>query len=94
MDRSRPIRPERMSKRWAALRDRAGHPGLRLHDLRHGVGTGGMEAGYTPMEVAARLGHARPSTTTDLYGHHAPARDRRLAEELGARLDEAIDRAG
>jgi hypothetical protein len=37
--------------------------------------------------VAARLAHARASTTLNVYAHAIPAGDRQAAERLAARLD-------
>lgn len=90
-DRSQPVRPDLMSKRWRRLCARAGVPaGMRIHDLRHGVATDGLGEGFSAVDVAARLGHSRPSTTSDMYAHAAPARDRALSEVLEARLDQAL----
>jgi integrase len=45
---------------------------MRLHDLRHWSASA-LLADRTPVNVvAARLGHARTSTTTDTYGHLLP----------------------
>ena len=30
-----PIEPRNVNRSWSALRDRAGVPGVRIHDLRH-----------------------------------------------------------
>lgn len=84
-DRRSCVRPDYLTKAWGRL-----GTGLRLHDLRHGVGTAGMEAGFSPAQVADRLGHSRPSTTSDIYGHASLAGDRALAEVLGAALDAAM----
>lgn len=44
-------------KAWQAIRNGAGLPGLRLHDLRHTVGNHAAAAGSPMREVADLLGH-------------------------------------
>jgi integrase len=77
-----PWRPELASRRWERLRDRAGLPHVRLHDLRHFVATELLTAGIDVRTVANRLGHARTSTTMDIYWAFVPARDRDAANHL------------
>jgi integrase len=55
----------------------------RLHDLRHYSATELLNAGISVVIVAERLGHARPSTTTDIYGHGRKSADSAAAEILG-----------
>jgi hypothetical protein len=43
---------------WARVRERAGLPGLRLHDLRHSYASFLVNAGRSLYEVQALLGHA------------------------------------
>jgi integrase len=84
----RPWRPELVTRRWERLRKRTGHRGVRIHDLRHFVATELLTAGIDVRTVANRLGHARTSTTLDIYWAWVPARDRDAAEHL-ERLIEA-----
>lgn len=44
-------------------------PRIRLHDLRHLHASMLIKIGKTSVEVAERLGHAKPSFTVDTYGH-------------------------
>jgi integrase len=86
-DGSRPWRPDTGTHRFARIRTRAGVPStVRLHDLRHYVATVLLASGVDPKTVAARLGHTRVSTTTDLYAHAMPARDQAAAELLEVQL--------
>lgn len=48
------------------------HPRLRFHDLRHSFATLAMERKIHPSIVAATLGHAKTSTTVDMYTHSDP----------------------
>jgi integrase len=52
-----------LTKIWERLRDRAGLPGVRLHDLRHTVGSLSDREGMSPRQIADLLGHAQISTT-------------------------------
>ena len=78
----RPWRPELVTRRWERLRAKAGVPNVRLHDLRHFVATELLTQGIDVRTVANRLGHARTSTTMDIYWAFVPARDRDAADHL------------
>jgi integrase len=82
LDGSHPWRPDVATKRFGRIRNTAGTPTVRLHDLRHYVATTLLAAGIEPKTVAARLGHTRVATTSDLYAHAIPARDRAAANIL------------
>jgi integrase len=56
------------------------------HDIPHFVATELLTAGIDLRMVANRLGHARTSTTLDIYWAWVPARDRDAADHLGALL--------
>ena len=54
---------------------RAGLPhAMRFHDLRHTAATLLLTNGVDVPTVSAMLGHARTSTTVDIYWHALPAR--------------------
>ena len=78
----RPWRPELVTRRWERLRAASGMPGVRIHDIRHFVATELFTAGIDVRTVANRLGHARTSTTMDIYWGFVPARDRDAADHL------------
>jgi integrase len=82
----RPWRPELVTRRWERLRALSGLPNVRLHDLRHFVATELLTEGIDVRTVANRLGHARTSTTMDIYWAFVPARDRDAADHLEAVL--------
>jgi len=52
-------------------------PGVRIYNIRHFVAAELLTAGIEVRTVANRLGHARTSTTMDIYWGFVPARDRR-----------------
>lgn len=82
---SRPVRPDCWTQRWRRLCDRAGVH-VRLHDLRHFHASALFDDGARVERVSARLGHARTSTTQDVYGHLLRPDDADLAESIGARF--------
>ncbi|MFH1036432.1 MAG: site-specific integrase [Pseudomonadota bacterium] len=48
---------------WYRIRERAGLPDLRLHDLRHGWASLAASSGLSLPIIGAVLGHAQPGTT-------------------------------
>lgn len=71
---------------------RAGLSGLRLHDLRHTVGSLLAESGASLRDIQVWLGHVSPVTTTR-YTHVELARLRQVADLVGARNLRAKDSA-
>jgi integrase len=63
-----PWRPDYVQFRWAKICVDAGVR-CRLHELRHAFVSGMLERGENPVRVARMAGHARTSTTLDIYGH-------------------------
>ena len=85
-DASKSWKPNWVTKRFAVALDTAGVAHFRLHDLRHFVATQMLAAGIGLPVVAARLGHARVSTTLNVYAASMPAWDRAAAETLSTLL--------
>src|SRR5215216_626652 len=73
-----------------AYRDhRATVPGaehVRLHDLRHFVGTDMLQRGIPLIDVAQQLGHSNPRTTAAVYAHVMPGRGGAAARDRAQRL--------
>lgn len=65
---------------------RAGLPHIRFHDLRHTGASMLIAAGLDIQTVKRRLGHARASTTLDIYGHAFAEYDNKPADALDALL--------
>lgn len=61
---------------------KAGLPPIRVHDLRHSHASMLIELGFTPLEIADRLGHESVKTTLDTYSHLYPDKDQKLANRL------------
>lgn len=57
-------------------------PEIRLHDLRHTGASLLLAHNIDVVTVSHRLGHAKPSTTMDIYSHAIPSRDREASDVL------------
>ncbi len=64
-----PHNPRNVGRSYDKLEEQAGVPRIRIHDIRHTSATLAMERGAPLLAVSKRPGHARPSTTSDIYGH-------------------------
>jgi integrase len=73
-----PVAPNVWSQRFARACAEVG-VNLRMHDLRHWAASVWIDAGVPINVIAGRLGHARTSTTTDIYGHLLSRDDSALA---------------
>lgn len=62
--------------------DAAGLPHRNVHSLRHTNITMQIAAGVPLVTVAGRAGHARTSTTTDIYSHFLKSSDKTAAEKI------------
>ncbi len=61
---------------------KAGLPHVTLHSLRHTNITLQIMAGVPLVTVSGRAGHARTSTTTDIYSHFLKSSDKEAADKL------------
>ena len=62
--------------------EKAGLTPIRVHDLRHSHASMLIELGFSPLEIADRLGHESVKTTLDTYSHLYPDKDQKLADRL------------
>jgi integrase len=72
-----------LTRKFIRLCETTNIEGVRLHDLRHYSGSQLIAAGVDVLTVSRRLGHARPSITTDVYGHKVQEHDREAAAVIG-----------
>ena len=84
----RPIRPERLSKDMRKHLDNIGLTELHLHGLRHTAGKALAEAGCSPHEIAAVLGH---KTLQMVERYTKKARQRRMAGSAVVKLERNRD---
>ncbi len=61
--------PSNLRKDFLRVLEAAMLPRLRFHDLRHTAASLMLNNGVPPIVVSRILGHAKPSTTMDIYGH-------------------------
>lgn len=76
-------RPDCFTKDFEAFRATHGFD-VRLHDLRHTQASLLLANGEDVVTVAKRLGHAKVSTTLDIYAHLMPGKDESAADKIGA----------
>lgn len=55
---------------------------IRIHDLRHSHASLLVEMGFSPLEIANRLGHEKIETTLNTYSHLYPDKQEQLADRL------------
>ena len=70
---------------WDSIRQRAGMPELRLHDLRHSFASFLVNSGRSLYEVQMLLGHASPQTTMR-YAHLSQESLRNATESVLSRI--------
>lgn len=81
-----PINPNNLARGYLQLVERAGVPRIRIHDTRHTHVTLAVLAGAQLGAVSKRVGHARTSTTADLYAHVLPEMHAEVATRINAVL--------
>ena len=63
---------------------------IRVHDLRHSHASMLIELGFSPLEIANRLGHEKVETTLNTYSHLYPNKQTKLAERLDSEYREDL----
>ncbi len=79
-------------KTWVRLRNEAGLPHLRIHDLRHQYASFLVNSGRTLYEVQAILGHSDP-TVTQRYAHLSTTAMQDAAESASNIITEAMQKS-
>ncbi len=75
---------------WRRIRERAGLPNVRIHDLRHTYASNAVSSGMPIQMVGRLLGHTQIQTTMR-YAHLADDPVRRAAEENAERLGSVLN---
>ena len=78
-----------ISKVYQKIRDDAGLPWLRIHDLRHNFASMLVNSGRTLYEVQQILGHS-DSKVTERYAHLSTESLQQAANSVSAYLDKAL----
>lgn len=63
---------------------------IRIHDLRHSHASMLVELGFSPLEIADRLGHEKIETTLNTYSHLYPNKQIKIADQLDSEYKEAL----
>ena len=83
--------PKHGKRARPGIRDRAGAPDLRLHDLRHGVGTYAGAAGLNAFLVRDMLGHRTMAMTGRYVSKHVDPL-RAAADTISGQIAAAMER--
>ncbi|MFC2055875.1 site-specific integrase [Chloroflexota bacterium] len=67
-----PQSPSNLLKEFKALLKNADLKKIRFYDLRHTAASLMLNHGVPVLIVSKLLGHSKPSTTLDIYGHMIP----------------------
>lgn len=78
----KPIHPDTITGWFHDFIKRNDLPHITIHSLRHTNATLMINSGVPITTIAARLGHANPSTTTKIYTHAIKSADAAAAETL------------
>ncbi len=81
-----------MKDPWAAIRETADLPDLRIHDLRHSFASIGAGGGMSLPVIGALLGHKETSTTAR-YAHLSDNPLRIAVEDIADKIAEAMKSA-
>ncbi|MDE0377857.1 MAG: site-specific integrase [Rhodospirillales bacterium] len=85
-----PTRPvDNIASQWNRIRDEAGLPGLRLHDLRHSWASTAAMNGVDMVTIAKLLGHALVETT-ERYVHLSDQSVADAADRVSNRIHAAL----
>lgn len=86
VDGSAPYRPDRITGFFRRTRAALDLEHVKMHHLRHFMATQAIAAGQDIQRISGRLGHARTSTTLDIYAHFIPSSDQLIADHMGELL--------
>ena len=79
-----------INKAWQRIRQEAGLPQTRLHDLRHQAASHMLNSGYSLYVVQQVLGHSDPSVT-QRYAHLSTETLQGAANSVGTYLEKALE---
>ena len=81
-----PIHQHNLLDDFKLLLKQAGLPPFRFHDIRHTSASLMLNHNVPVIIVSRRLGHARASITSDVYGHLMP----NMQDEAAEMIDDLI----
>jgi len=77
-----PKEPRNLIREFKALLVQANLPNFRFHDLRHTAASLMLMSNMPLIRITRQLGHAKPSTTLDIYGHLIPGLESDSVEKI------------
>ena len=89
-EQGQPPHQNTVGDQWRKTRAAAKCPTLRLHDLRHFFASGLIADGCDVVTVQRALGHAKPTTTLNTYGHLWPTAEDRTRQAASALMSAAL----
>jgi integrase len=81
-----PVDQRNLDRDFKAVLKKAGLEEIRFHDLRHTAASLILNNGVPALVVSKMLGHAKTSTTLDIYGHLFPV----MQSEAARIMDDLI----
>jgi integrase len=55
---------------------------IRVHDIRHSHVSYLINLGFSPVDIAARMGHESPTVTMNTYAHLYPRKQQEMARMM------------
>ena len=93
--RGTPLSACNVARDWFALLDAAGVRRRKPHSTRHTAASRALvDAGLSPVEAAAMLGHASPAVTMQAYAHMLDPTRAAAGAKVAAALEREAERAG
>jgi integrase len=81
-----PIPPNNLSRDWWRFVKARKLPPVSFHALRHSHASALIASGVDPLTVSRRIGHAKVSTTMNIYSHVFEQTDAKAADAIEAAL--------
>ncbi|WP_019880179.1 tyrosine-type recombinase/integrase [Succinispira mobilis] len=83
----RPMHPDTFNTWLKKFIKKHNLPHISPHSFRHMSATFALQQGIYLKSVSSRLGHAKTSTTADIYAHALQSVDREIADKMDSFLD-------
>ena len=83
-DNGEPMHPDSLTDWLSKFSERHGLPNVHPHKFRHTMASLLYFGGVDSITISKRLGHAKVSTTTDIYSHIIKQADERASECIAA----------
>ncbi len=86
-----PLLKENICRRWYyPLLKSFMWTGYRFHDLRHTYASLMLSQGISYLYVSKQMGHSKPTTTLDIYGHFIPDINEHSVNLVGAKFRKSV----